>query len=66
MAEVITPVEMVKIEYKCDVEGCTGEMLSTNIMLPSSPPHYPHRCNVCATEMTFAHAYPRSGYRGKQ
>ena len=57
---------MVKIEYNCDVENCTGKMISTGIMLTSYPAKYPHVCNICGVEVTFNRKYPGNEYRDKK
>lgn len=33
-------------------------MLPTGIVLTSNPPQYPHRCDRCRAEETFAREYP--------
>ena len=65
MAEKITPVEMVEIDYICDKCG-EGEMRPSRFMLASDPPRCPHACTKCGHEQTFLTKYPATGYRRKE
>lgn len=62
MAEHQTPVEWFRVDYVCDSCG-EGFMRPTGVMLASSPPQYPHRCNKCDCAKTFRVQYPHVGQR---
>jgi hypothetical protein len=59
MPETRTALQPVRLDYTCDDCG-QGQMHGTSMVLLSSPPQYPHRCDVCGAEKTFGGAsYPR-------
>lgn len=65
MAIKEAPVDVVYVQLICDVENCSGEMLPTGMALMSSPPQYPHKCNVCGVEVNQLVKYPKLDYRVK-
>ena len=63
MSETKRPVQPVRVDYKCDMPGCTGRMRPTGATLMSNPPQYPHDCNTCGVRMTFRGVtYPYIAY----
>ena len=62
MAEIEQEVKIYKIYYLCDKCG-RGDMQPNGVMLASSPPQYPHKCNKCDAVETFNVRYPITEHR---
>lgn len=64
MAEEMHRVETFAVHYKCDVEGCDGEVTrgQDSMMLACNPPLYPHSCNKCKKSYRFKLTYPTIRY----
>ena len=61
MSEIDTEVKTTKVDYRCE-ECDIGYMIPTGVMLTSSPPQYPHECDVCSNKMTSYIKYPYLRY----
>jgi len=66
MAERVVEVITVQVHQDCDIGSCEGEMLSTYISYPISPPLHEHACNICGTKQNFRKTYPHIDYRSKE
>ncbi|WP_020474525.1 hypothetical protein [Zavarzinella formosa] len=58
MSEIEQEVKTFSVRYQCDDCGI-GEMAPTGIMFMTHPPQYPHKCDKCGTERTFAERHPK-------
>lgn len=65
MAEIKTECIVFKIKLICD-QCEQGEMLLTNIVYPTYPPCYEHRCNYCHHIKSSAGQYPKIVYEDKK
>lgn len=63
MAERIVPVTQVRVHMDCGAGDCTGEMLNNGEAFLTSPPRYPHYCNVCARMEIYRKRYPCLDFR---
>lgn len=63
MTERIVPVVQVRVHMDCGFKGCTGEMMNNGEAFLTSPPKYPHYCNVCARMEIYPKRYPLLDYR---
>lgn len=63
MTERVVPVVQVRVHMDCGFNGCTGEMLNNGEAFLTSPPKYPHCCNVCARMEIYPKRYPLLDYR---
>lgn len=55
-----TEVKVFQIELICD---CGGSIESTDVMQPTYPPKYHHRCDKCEKEQWLKKIYPRIDYK---
>lgn len=63
MAERLVPVKQVMVHMDCNAEFCDGELLNNGEAFLTSPPKYPHCCNVCARMEIYPKRYPLLDYR---
>lgn len=61
MAETVTPVHAVEINYNCD--ECGEPMQWSQYTLTSYPPQYPHHCPNKHGKTFYSVKYPRIEYR---
>jgi hypothetical protein len=60
--KVIKKLEIILVDEQCNV--CeTGYMRPRQQMLLSSPPKYPHKCNICGHIETYNKIYPYKDYQ---
>jgi hypothetical protein len=66
VSEVKTLLKTYRVEKKCEVEGCNGEVETTTSQASETimglPTMYKHQCNLCGTQVTLAQAYPHLVY----
>lgn len=61
MPETQRDKKIIEVSYVCD--KCNlGMMESTNIVLTSSPPQFPHICSWCGHTQNFYKQYTRIEY----
>ena len=41
---------------------CGGQMLPTDLALPTDPPQYPHKCQLCDRQTVESETFPRLVY----
>lgn len=59
-------LQLVRIEWRCPQENCTGEMIADGSNFPSKTPAFHHTCNRCRFEAELHEAYPQSKYEEMQ
>lgn len=63
MSEVKIPLRTFRIEKKCEVEGCVGELETAGLQgshtLAGLPSTYSHVCNVCGINVMLTQSYPK-------
>lgn len=63
MAEVKIPLKAFRIERKCNIEGCNGELevtgVGSSLTLAGLPTMHDHVCNVCGVHVNLPVAYPQ-------
>lgn len=57
MGEIRAQIHPIKIDMICPTCG-RGYMRPTDVVYPTSPPQYPHKCNKCGYSDVYRISYP--------
>ena len=63
MPEQQFPIQIVGVDYICDVCGQGKMEQNGNIILTTNSPQIPHKCPNCGYERTFFERYPTVRYQ---
>ena len=58
MPEKTFPVQVVGVDYICDVCGQGKMEQAGNVVFTTHPPQIPHKCSNCDYERAFIERYP--------
>lgn len=58
MPEQSFPIQVVGVDYLCDVCRQGKMEQNGNIILTTAPPQFPHKCSNCGYSQTFTERYP--------